>query len=221
MILAAQQYRDRIEAGQVLARHLAHYASRVDALVLGLAPGGLAIGVEVASYLNAPLDAFFVRKLTLPTLPDTTIGAITSGDVCVLDEAAITEAGLSRGELASLAGHETVDLKMSEGLCRGNRRPPHIAGRVIIVVDDGLATGFSMHAAVIALHRQQPAWLVVASPVGSPEACEDLAQEVHEVICPLRPHPFQSVGLSYDHFPPMDDEAARACLRRAGSLPAS
>jgi putative phosphoribosyl transferase len=221
MILAAQQYRDRIEAGQVLARHLAHYASRVDALVLGLAPGGLAIGAEVASYLNAPLDAFIVRKLMLPDLPDVTIGAVTSGDVCVLDEAAIADAGLSRGELASLAGHETLELKLSEHLYRGNRSPAQIADRVIIVVDDGLASGFSMHAAVIALHRQQPAWLVVATPVGSPEACDDLAHEVHEVVCPLRPEPFQAVGLSYDHFPPIDDEQARACLRRAGSLPAS
>jgi putative phosphoribosyl transferase len=119
---------------------------------------------------------------------------------------------------ASCSAQETAELDRQQQLYRGRRAPASIAGRVVIVVDDGLATGFSMHAAVMALHRQEPAWLVAAAPVGSAEACEDLAQEVHEVVCPLRPEPFQAVGLWYDHFSPTNDDEVRAGLRRASGL---
>ena len=218
MILTVHQYRDRIEAGQVLARQLAHYASRVDTLVLALPRGGVPIAAEVAPYLNAPLDVFLVRKLGLPDQPELAIGAIASGGVRVLDEATIADAGVTRDELAEITARETAELERRQQLYRGRRPPPAIAGRVVILVDDGLATGYSMHAAVIAVHRQQPAWLVVAAPVGSAEACNDLAQEVHEVVCPLRPEPFQAVGLWYDHFSPIADDEVRATLRRVAGL---
>jgi putative phosphoribosyl transferase len=218
MLLTLQQYRDRIEAGQVLARHLAAYAHRVDTLVLALPRGGVPVGAEVAAYLNAPLDAFIVRKLGLPENPEVAMGAIASGGVRVLDDEVIARAGVSAEEVAHITMLENAELMHREQLYRGRRPPPEIAGRVVILVDDGLATGFSMHAAVIALHRQQPAWLVVAAPVGSEEACAELAQEVHEVVCPLRPEPFQAVGLSYDHFAPVDDDAVHAGLRRVRGL---
>lgn len=217
-MILVHQYRDRVEAGQVLARHLAHYAARVDTLVLALPAGGVPIAVEVAAYLNAPLDALLVRRLWRPDDPDRAIGAIATGGVRVLDDDAIGEAGLSQGDVALLADRETAELQRLEQVYRGRRRPPAIAGRVVILVDDGLASGLSMHAAVIAVHRQQPAWLVVAAPVGAPEVCAELAQEAHEVVCPLRPEPLQSVGLWYDHFPPTDDNEIRASLRRGGGL---
>lgn len=219
MILTVHQYRDRIEAGQLLARQLAHYASRVDTLVLALHPGGVAVAVEVAAYLNAPLDAFLVRKLSLPGDPEIAIGAIASGGATVLDDQAIKIAGVTATELATVTARETAALERDQKLYRGRRPVPRIAGRVVILVADGITTALSMHAAVIALHRQQPAWLVVAAPVGSAEACEELAQEVHEVVCPLRPEPFHSVGLSYDHFSPMADDDIRTTLHRISGLP--
>lgn len=219
MILAAHHYRDRIEAGQVLARQLALYASRVDTLVLALPRGGVPVAAEVAAYLNAPLDAFLVQKLTLPDHPDVALGALTSGGVRVLDEEAITRSGISPEELSHLTRHEDAELLRLEHLYRGLQPPPRIAGRVVIIVADGITSGFAMHAAVIALHRQQPAWLVVAAPVGSTEACDDLAQEAHAVVCPLRPEPLEAVGLWYDHFAAVDEAAAQAGLRRARGLP--
>lgn len=219
MILTTQQYRDRIEAGQILARHLAHYASRVDALVLALPRGGVPVALEVANYLNAPLDAFIVRKLLLPENPAIAIGAIASGGVRALDREMNEQQAVPTEQVEAITRTERAELTRQEQFYRGNRPPLSVAGRVVIVIDDGLATGFSMHAAIIALHRQQPAWLAVAVPVGTEEACDDLAQEVHEVICPLRPSPFQAVGLWYDHFSPVEDDEVRTGLRRARGLP--
>ena len=219
MILHAHQYHDRVEAGQTLARQLAHYASRVDTLVLALPRGGVPVAVEVADYLNAPLDAMLVRKLALPDAPELALGAIAAGGVSVYDDAAIERFGVTPEQLAEITARETAELERRQVLYRGHRRPPHIAGRVVILVDDGLATGLSMHAAVIALHREQPAWLVVAAPVGSNEACDELSHEVHEVVCPFRPEPFQAVGLWYDHFAPPDDDQVRIALGRGTGLP--
>ncbi len=219
MMLALQHYRDRIEAGQLLARQLALYASRVDTLVLALSNGGVPVAAEVARYLNAPLDAILVRKLTLPEHPDVAIGAIASGGVRVLDDEAIELAGISPEEISHLTQLENAELVRHEQLVRGPHASPSIAGRVVVVVDDGLVDTFAMHAAVIALHRQQPAWIVVAAPVGSVEACAELAQEAHAVVCPLRPEPIEAVGLWYDHFAAVDDATAQAELRRARGLP--
>jgi putative phosphoribosyl transferase len=219
MVLTLNQYRDRVEAGQVLARQLAPYASRVDTIVLGLGPAGVAIGAEVSSYLRAPLDVLLVRKLTLPDQPEITLGAIASGGTSVLDDDAISFNGLSRADLRAITTREVQEMKNSEDYYRECRPPPKIAGRVVIVVSEGLATGFAMHAAIFALMRQQPAWVVAAAPVGAPEVCGDLAQEVHQVVCPLRPEPLESVGLWYEHFSPIADDEVRTCLRRASALP--
>jgi putative phosphoribosyl transferase len=221
MILTVHQYRDRIEAGQVLARHLAHYAGRVDTLVLALPRGGVPVAVEVAAYLNAPLDIFIVRKLALPEKPELTLGAVATGGISVLDDAEIRNQRITPAQLAAVTEREMAELERRQQLYRGRLPLPRIAGRVVILVDDGLATGLSMHAAVIALHRQQPAWLVVAAPVGSAEACDELTHEAHEVVCPFRPAPFHSIGLSYDHFAPVDDDEIRTSLQHASALPRS
>ena len=221
MIFTAHQYRNRIDAGRLLASQLASYASRVDTLVLGLPRGGVTVAAEVAAYLRAPLDAFIVNKIEAPEHAGVPLGAVTSGGVSVLDHEAIYNAGISTENLRELAAAESRELKQREGFYRENRQPAKIAGRLVIVVDEGIATGFVMHSAVIALLRQQPAWVVVAAPVGSAEACNDLSQEVHEVVCPLRPETLESVGLWYDHFSPVDDKEVRACLHRATALPAA
>lgn len=219
MILSVHQYRDRVEAGQLLGRQLAHYASRVDSLVLGVPRGGVPIAVEVASYLNAPLDAFLVRPLVLPGETGPTIGAITSGGINVYDDEAVEASGITANELEAFTARETAELRRLERRYRGARAAAHISGRLVILINDGIMNGPVLHAAVIALHRLEPAWLVVAAPVGTAEACEELAQEVHEVVCPLRPEPLQSIGLWYDHFPPVDDEEVCVALRRHGGMP--
>jgi putative phosphoribosyl transferase len=221
MILSTYQYRDRCEAGQLLARQLAAYASRVDTLVLGLAREGVAVAAEVAAYLRAPLDAFIVQTVASPDHEDLALAAITSGGASVIDHDAIYRAGLTESQVRELVAHESRELKVREAFYREHRPPPHIEGRVVILVDDGLASGFAMHAAAIALLRQQPAWIVAAAPVGSAEVCSDLAQEVHEVVCPLRPEPLESIGLWYDHFLPTEDASVRDCLRHATTLPSA
>ena len=218
MILDVQRYHDRVEAGRVLARQLAHYASRVDTLVLAISPGGVTVALEVAEYLNAPLDAFVVRRLALPDSPEPALGALAPGGVSVYDDWAIEHAGVTPQQVAEITAGETAELERHQEFFGGGRTRPHLAGRVVILVDDGMTAGLAMHAAVIAVHRQQPAWLVAAAPVGSVEACEELAQEVHEVVCPLRPEPFRSLGLWYDHFAPDDAEEVRAALRRTSGL---
>lgn len=218
MILSVYQYRDRAEAGQMLARQLAHYANRVDSLVLAMGASAVPIAVQVAQYLGAPLDTFTVRTLAAPGDPATVLGAVAPGGVRVLDDDAIRAADVSTAELDAITGRETRELERWERHYRGHRPSQHIAGRVIILIKDGFTTDWSMHAAVIALHQKQPAWLVAAAPVGSPEACHELANEVHEVVCPLRPEPLQAVGLWYDHFAAPADDEVRACLRHAGEL---
>jgi len=218
MILDVHRYHDRVEAGQVLARQLAHYASRVDTLVLAISCGGVTVALEVAEYLNAPLEAFVVRKLALPDSPESALGALAPGGVSVYDASAIEHAGVTPAQIADITAGEMAELERHQQFFRGSRMWPPIAGRLVILVDDGITAGLAMHAAVIAVHRHQPAWLVAAAPVGSVEACEELAQEVHEVVCPLRPQPFRSVGLWYDHFGPGDDEEVRAALHRTSGL---
>ena len=219
MILQAHHYHDRTEAGQLLARQLAHFASRVDTLVLAVPRGGVPVAVEVAAYLNAPLDALVVQTLELAKPTQASIGAVAPGDVAVYDEHAIREAGVTPELVAEITAREAAAIERRQHLYRGFRPPPQISGRVVILVDEGISTTLAMHAAVISLHRQQPAWIVVAAPVGSPEACDELAQEVHEVVCPFRPDPFQSVGLWYDHFAPIEDDTVRVTLRRTCGLP--
>ena len=219
MIVHAHTYGDRVEAGQFLARQLAHYASRVDTLILAIPCGGVPIALEVAAYLNAPMDALLVRELTAPNDPEITLGAIAAGGVSLFDDTAIERARITPAQLAALTAEETAELERCQRVYRERRAPPQIRGRVVILVNDGLTNGLLMHAAVIALHRQLPAWLVVAAPIGSEEACLELAQEVHEVVCPVRPHSFCSVSQWYDRAVPDDDEAVRLALRRTSGLP--
>jgi putative phosphoribosyl transferase len=220
MILGLQQqFLDRVEAGRMLAHHLKQYSHRLDTTVLALTSGGVPVGLQIAHALNAALDIFVVRKLELPELPGRPLGAVTSGGARMLDEAAAAGAGMGIAELARLADRAEAELQQQEKYYRGGRSALNVADRIVVLVDDGIASGFSMHAAVIALHQLRPAWVVVAAPVGAAEACEDLLGEVHELVCPFQLPEVPSVGLSYEHWSPVTDDDICGCLQRARGLP--
>jgi putative phosphoribosyl transferase len=214
-MLAINTYRDRHQAGRVLAQHLAHYLGRINVVVLALPRGGVPVGLEVAHFLNAPLDLFLVRKLGLPGNEEHAFGAIATGGVQLLDEQTIAQARLSNREVDEIARRELRELVHREQVYHGNRPLCDVTGRVVILADDGLATGFTMRAAVAALTSLRPAWITVAVPVGAPDTCDRIVGEVNELVCPLRPAPFEAVGLWYDHFDQTSDEEVKTSLAQA------
>src|SRR5437660_6455575 len=213
--MTPQRFRNRTDAGRRLAEKLAAYADRPDALVLALPRGGVPVGHEVARALGAPLDVFLVRKLGVPGYEELAMGAIATGGVRVLNDEIVRGLGISEHEIDAVVTRELHELARRVRLYRGDRPPPDVGGRTVILVDDGLATGATMRAAVAALRRQQPARIVVAVPTASPEMCEALRAEVDDVICAITPQPFQSVGLWYEDFSPTTDEEVRELLARA------
>lgn len=206
------RFRDRREAGVVLAGDLRMYRGRTDLVVLALPRGGVPVAYEVARSLNAPLDVLIVRKLGAPGHPEFAIGAIASGGVRVLDDDSIAANAVSERALAAVVQRETAEMVRRERVYRDNRPPVAIKGQVVIVVDDGLATGATMHAAVLALRQQRPAGIVVAVPVGSRQACEMLGDVADQVICALTPEPFAAVGLWYEDFSETTDDEVRQLL---------
>ena len=206
-------FQDRRHAGCVLAAQLLHYLGRPDLRVLALPRGGVAVGFEVANALQAPLDVFMVRKLGFPGHEEYAMGAIASGGVCVMNR--LPGLAVSPKELAAVKAREQAELVRRERLYRGGRPTVDIAGRTVIVVDDGLATGATMRAAVLGIRLQHPARLVVAAPVGAEDSCEALRDEADEVVCAATPEPFQAVGLWYQSFPQASDEEVRALLEEA------
>jgi predicted phosphoribosyltransferase len=206
-------FRDRREAGRALADRLAHYHGRPNLLVLALPRGGVAVGFEVARALHAPLDVFVVRKLGFPGHEEYAMGAIASGGVRVMNPVAGLE--VSPDELAAVVAREQDELVRREHLYRGDRPPVSVRGRDVIVVDDGLATGSTMRAAVQAIRQQHPARLTVAVPVGAPGTCSELSAEADEVVCAAMPHPFRAVGLWYEDFPQATDDEVHDLLEEA------
>jgi predicted phosphoribosyltransferase len=208
-------FRDRTEAGRVLADHLRVYANRPDVLVLALPRGGVPVAFEVAWALHAPLDVFLVRKLGVPGHRELAMGALASGGVRVLNEDVVQALGIPEDVIATVVAQERQELERRERVYRGNRPAPEVRGRVVILVDDGLATGSTMRAAVAALHRQRPARIVVAVPVGSPETCTELRAEADEAVCARTPEPVYAVGLWYDDFTQTTDDEVHDLLARA------
>src|SRR5256885_1843752 len=207
-------FRDRRDAGRLLAEKLAAYATRPDVLVLALPRGGVPVAYEVAHRLGAPLDVFVVRKLGVPGHEELAMGAVATGGVRVLNDQLVEQLGISDQMIDAVAARERQELARRERLYRGGRPPPDVRGRTVILVDDGLATGATMHAAIKALRLQQPARIVVAVPTASPQTCEELRRVADEVMCAITPEPFHAVGLWYDDFSQTTDEEVRDLLGR-------
>ncbi len=208
-------FRDRREAGRLLATKLAAYANRPDVIVLALPRGGVPVAYEVARALNAPLDIFLVRKLGVPGYEELAMGAIATGGVRVLNDQLVGGLRIPDYIVDEVAASEQQELARRERLYRGDRPAPDVRGRTVILVDDGLATGATMLAAVKALRQQQPARIVVAVPTASPETCEQLRAEVDDIICAITPEPFHAVGLWYEDFSQTTDEEVRDLLARS------
>lgn len=215
MMAHRPRFRDRREAGERLAAELTEYAHREDVLVLALPRGGVPVAYEVARALNAPLDAFLVRKLGLPGQEELAMGAIASGGVRVLNEEVVRAADVDMPTVARVAAEEQRELERREREYRGDRPLLDVQGRTVILVDDGLATGTTMRAAALALQQQNPRRLVVAVPVAARETCEELRRDVDEIVCACMPEPFYAVGLWYQDFSQTTDEEVRELLARA------
>jgi putative phosphoribosyl transferase len=215
--VSARRFADRREAGRALGRRLIGTLQEAgaDIVVLGLPRGGVIVAAEVATALAAPLDVLVVRKLGLPWQPELAMGAIAAvGDAVetVRTEAVLVAARVGDGTFAAVRDRELVELRRREQAYRGDRAPVPLTGRVVVLVDDGLATGSTMRAAVVAVRRGEPARVVVAVPVGSPSACAALAPDVDDLVCLVAPRSFHAVGQAYADFTATSDAEVRAAL---------
>lgn len=208
-------FRDRREAGVCLASQLRGYAAKPGVVVLGLARGGIPVAAEVARILGVPLDVFTVRKIGAPGNAEFAIGAIASGGTCVLNDEVIRQYRITAADLASVHAVAQGELAQRERVLRGNRPPLDVHGSTVIIVDDGMATGSTMLAAIKALRAQKPVRVVVAVPVAAPEACEALRTVADECHCFACPPDFRSVGEWYQYFAPTGDQDIHEVLEQA------
>lgn len=205
-------FRDRRDAGRKLAQHLLDYANRPDVIVVALPRGGVPVAYEVALALNAPLEIMLVRKLGMPGHEELALGAIASGGVRVLNEDIIRMLHVPEEVIDQAAHRELQELQRQEANYRGSRPAPQVRDRTVILIDDGLATGASMRAAVTALRTQQPERIIVAVPTAAAETCESFQDEVDEIICAITPEPFLGVSRWYDDFSQTTDGEVRTLL---------
>ncbi len=210
-------FRNRRDAGRYLASKLAAYAGRPDLIVLALPRGGVPVAFEVAQALHTPLDIFSVRKLGVPGHEELAMGAIASWGACVLNDEVIRALRIPSHLIEKIAARERRELDRRERKYRAGRRAPKVRGRTIILVDDGLATGSTMRAAIAALRQRGPARIVVAVPVGAPETCAEFQQEADEAICAVTPEPFYAVGTWYQDFSQTTDEEVQILLDEAAA----
>jgi putative phosphoribosyl transferase len=211
----APHYRNRSEAGRRLAAELRRYANHSDVVVLALPRGGVPVAYQVARALNAPLDVFIVRKLGIPTHPELAMGAIASGGIRLIDEVAVRRFRVTDEQVAAVAAAEQEELERRERRYRKGLPSPDVAGKTVILVDDGLATGATMAAAAAAIRAQGPAKLVVAVPVAAPETCDAFRDITDDIICAVTPEPFYAVGLWYEDFSQTSDQEVQQLLERA------
>jgi putative phosphoribosyl transferase len=201
-----QLLRDRREAGHRLAAQLAAYINHPDGIVLGLPRGGVPVAAGIAQALNLPLDICLVRKLGVPHHPEFAMGAIAANGVRVLNYETIAWEGISAQVIEAVAAKELRELQRRDHVYRGTRELPNLAGKIVILVDDGLATGSSMQAAIQLVQQQQPAKVVVAVPVAPRSSCEAIAATVDQLLCLMQPEPFYAIGKWYDNFAQVSDE---------------
>jgi putative phosphoribosyl transferase len=213
-----QAYADRREAGRELGQLLRKYADRDDVIVLALPRGGVPVAFEVATALAAPLDVFLVRKLGTPGHRELAMGAIASGGITVLNDDVVQYLGITREQIDAVAREEQQELERREAAYRTGRSLPPLENKVVIMVDDGLATGSTMRAAVQAVKQQNPARVIVAVPVGARETCEELRGSADEVVCGRTPTPFSAVGQWYLNFDQTTDEEVRDLLGRQSTM---
>lgn len=210
------RFQNRTEAGKQLAASLKPYADRPNVLVLGLPRGGVPVAYEVAQALHAPLDICLVRKLGVPAHKELAMGAIASGGVRVLNYDVISWLGIAGKTIDAVAARELKELQRRDRAYRGDRPQPDVRDQIVILVDDGIATGSTMRAAISVLKPQQPQRLIVAIPVAPPETCEALKGEVDEVVCLLAPEAFYAIGLWYEDFSQTTDDEVRDLLAKQG-----
>jgi putative phosphoribosyl transferase len=208
-------FADRVEAGRVLAELLATYAGQRDVIVLALPRGGVPVAFEVARALRVPLDVFLVRKLGAPGQEELAMGAIASGDVVVMNDDVVHALKIPPEVVDMEVASERHELARREATYRGGRPPLEVSGKTVILVDDGLATGSTMRAAVAALRRQEPARIVVAVPIGARSTCDEVKKIADECICAVIPDHFRAVGLWYDDFEQTDDDEVCTLLARS------
>jgi predicted phosphoribosyltransferase len=208
-------FRDRTEAGKLLAERLPEYKARADAIVLALPRGGVPVGFEIAGRLNLPLDVFVVRKLGVPGQRELAMGAIASGGVRVLNEDVLRAMPFAAATVADITAQESREVERRERDYRQDRPAPEISGQTVILVDDGLATGATMLAAIAALRQKEPAKIVVAVPVCPPETLEEIKRVADETVILFAPDWFRGVGQFYEDFAQLSDEAVRLLLARA------
>ncbi|MDB6151830.1 MAG: putative phosphoribosyl transferase [Chthoniobacteraceae bacterium] len=211
-----EYFQDRTEAGQLLAARLSEYADRHDVLVLGLPRGGVPVAFEVAKRLHAPLDVFVVRKLGLPAQKELAMGAIASGNVRVLNESVCSY--VPERLIDAVTAREKKELERRERAYRGHEKRPAIEGKIVLLIDDGIATGATMLAAVQAVRLQHPARIVVAVPTAPPSTCQRLSSEAEEVVALMMPEPFHAVGQWYLEFSQTSDTEVTNLLAKAAAL---
>jgi putative phosphoribosyl transferase len=211
-----RQFLNRVEAGRLLATQLKKaYANCLDLAVLGLPRGGVPVAFEVAKALNAPLDICLVRKLGVPWQKELAMGAIAPQGVIAINYEIVHQCGISREEIEEVAAVEREELERRECLYRGDRPPLGVAGRTLILVDDGIATGSTLRAAIVALRSQHPAQIVVATPVAPPSTCRELQSVADAVVALMTPDPFVAIGLWYEDFSQVADDEVCRLLDRA------
>jgi putative phosphoribosyl transferase len=209
------RFKDRRDAGRILAQNLSAYAGQTDVIVLALPRGGVPVAYEVSLALNAPLDIFLVRKLGLPGREELAIGAIASGGIRVLNEDIIRVLSVPEEVINMVARNELQELERREHHYRGNRPAPEVRDRKVILIDDGLATGASMRAAVVGVRAQHPARIVIAVPAAAPELCNAFQFEVDEMVCGMTPEPFYGLSRWYEDFSQTTDAEVRMFLEEA------
>jgi putative phosphoribosyl transferase len=208
------RFRNRTEAGEQLARRLTQYANRPDVVVLGLPRGGVPVAFEVAKALNAPLEICLVRKLGVPGHKELAMGAIASGGVRVLNYDVLAWLRISGTTIDEVAAKELRELQRRDRAYRGNRSQPNLRNQIVILVDDGIATGATIRATIAVLKPQYPQRLIVAVPVAPQDICNKLRSEVDEVVCLMTPDPFYAIGLWYENFAQTTDEEVHELLAK-------
>lgn len=213
------QLRDRTEAGQLLARRLSAYAGRDDVVVLALPRGGVPVAYEVAKALEAPLDVFIVRKLGVPGHEELAMGAIASTGARVINESVVRSLGIPEAAIDRVAAREEREIRRRESEYRGHRAPLDLDGRIVILVDDGLATGATMRAAAEAVRSRGASRVIVAAGVGAPDACEALSRIADECVCVFEPDELRAISLWYRDFAQTEDEEVQDLLERSRRAP--